>query len=278
MKAFSRPGGRKAALARMEGPMPPTVDEHGLQSPLGIETFASETGLNLAFVHLAAVLAQDEPNFLQTVIIAIPDNADLLALVRRWIISVDAEVAGLINDRVIRTATRAVVTLHEKALSGVQLFPADWRKARMAFPALDDTISSHAGGVTAAAAWDLDSMPGAASDVAVAWSELGLALAEVEIAWRPEEDELLRAYTEAGYQYVQAEAGLSDDLNDSGWRDRCETAWSRYSTEHPTDLFRSSDVKERHRTVILHHAQTLLLAELALEAKPQHAKAKSRHG
>ncbi|MNU29740.1 hypothetical protein D3C71_182170 [compost metagenome] len=124
--------------------------------------------------------------FLRDALDDIRPGADLDRLLRRWMASVwtdpDYGIEGRLPGGAARDAAQAVVDLVRRSM-GAPVARPEWRAARNALlAAMKDVPPAPAAfaRVAAAMAWDLDAMPGVASDVWLAWDrayeeEMGLA-------------------------------------------------------------------------------------------------------
>lgn len=264
MTAFPTVRSRQAFIARLDGPEPPALNDHGLVVHDAIASVAADSGISESLIHLVAMLCEDEPAFLRMVVEATPDGADTLATVRRWVMHLCRDVEALIEDPGTIAAGRSVIALHERASAGEPLIPKEWRAARAAFSVPGKGIAASAGSIAAAAAWDFEQHPGAAADVVIARNNLALEFADAEIAWRPEEDALLQAYNERWSEYLSTEVGTGS-YDDADYMARMNAASARFRRENPTDLLRSQEIKDRWLAETRDRTRKELLSELASE-------------
>jgi hypothetical protein len=269
MRAFAIAGSRQAILDQLDGPELRLTDDYLNPVPDAITEVAAKTGISQALLYVAVVISEDDPTFLRTLMVATPDGAETLASVRRWAMRILSDAMPMIEDEATRTAAQAVVTLHKRTLTGQPVTKQEWRAARAALPVSSDDASGLACSVVAASAWDFEQSPGAAADLVIAWRDRVLAFADVEIAWRPEEDELLEKYHDAFNDYIVAEIGEAkfddDGFPESDYSEKFQSASESFSRDNPTNLMRSQEINDRWVAGMREQGRQMLLDELRLE-------------
>jgi hypothetical protein len=132
-------------------------------------------------------------SFIQDVLGAIACGSDLTDSVHRWSIWAWAHapepLSAFVTEPAIRLAIESVIALHERECSGMPVDRAAWRQARDALNRIsgrklsDDDDQEATAKVIAAGAWDCRTVPGAITDMVVAWEQLVTRQVDRELGW-----------------------------------------------------------------------------------------------
>ncbi len=260
--AASRSGAEGADLPTPGAPAP------------AVAAFAAAHGMHTGFLLLVMAVAPAAD--WAEMFADLPEGADTGRIARRWMdwlwhdpaTGLRAEAgagAGL-------AAGDAAMAMQRRAAAGEAISRSEWRQARTAIARLPavEPVEAAVLGVAAAACWDLDTVPGAAADMILAWRTAMFAMVDRDLGWTAEMDaglaareEAIRAAAEARIAADAAEAPAGESEDAAGLRMRASfTAGAgAYVAAHPSDLDRRTELRQAgYRTLSTMAREGLLSA------------------
>lgn len=195
-----------------------------------IAAFAAEHALDLSFVHLVMTFATGDLTVWRRMITALPVGGDTRMVAVRWIgwLWEDPQIGfrRRIRDAGLRADGDLVCALHRRACGGDKVARGEWRQARTKLLSADksDEVEKAAVEGIAAAAWDLDTCPGAVTDMIYPWKATLFAEIARDLDWDAQKqqatDERIsrmiaagRAHADAAVEAARKEGALSLDAS-----------------------------------------------------------------
>ena len=222
--------------------------------------FASEFGLHPSFLTLLIELAAGDAGFWRKAIEKLPPEAATRLIVTRWIewLWSDSEIGfrERIDNPELRACGDAVCRLHYRAAAGEAVSRAEWRSVRFALgnPDSEEELQAAVAAVAAAAAWDLDTVPGAASDMIYAWKTALFTEIDRDLGWNEEKEaaanERSAAAATAGQVMADADRSASnaegeaeDPASSPRYRELYQKGMNEYLAVNPSDLDRRHELR-----------------------------------
>ena len=258
-----------------------------------VAAFSFEYGLHPALVRLLMEL--DRSSWRQ-VAERLPEGTDTSLLVARWIDWVWSDpISGLrrrVADERLQARGDAICELQRRAAAGEAVSRAQWREARSALakagPA--DEIEAAAAEVIAAAAWDLETAPGAAADMIYAWRAASFAEVDRQLGWNGEKDSAANERWEkaSAAGKARADADAADARSSGVEKDEAAAAVrlrqsfqggiQDYLAANPSELDRRSDLRQAAYVEVDRLAREGLLRQIELLGDPHRATDLTRRG
>jgi hypothetical protein len=163
---------------------------------------------------------------LSTFMNAIEPGTDLSKVAHHWVLwawaAAPEPLCGWLKGSPVLAIGDAVAAMHRRIVQGEAVESSEWRAVRAKFPQYAPaTVQDFAAAAIASTAWDFSKVPGAATDVLVAWRELYQAKLRVELAWTRDLDEAARLERVAEWDEVYATVGPQlDGESNEAFRDR----------------------------------------------------------
>jgi hypothetical protein len=202
-------------------------------SALELTDWARAAGLPAALVLLAAHLddrgrsGNDQPtettSFLADLVELVEPGAPVSGLAGQWTLWAWNAAAEPLKSFAVSVevldAGEALMALHTRAATGIEVGRGEWRAARARLGRLSeqDGEDASAAAVIAACAWDYEVVPGAAADLAVAWEQRLMARASEAAGWSNADSASLQALISGARALAEAELGpepARDELED----------------------------------------------------------------
>jgi hypothetical protein len=234
-----------------------------MSPPADVAAFSQTYGLDPSFANLLMSLAAGDVSFWRRAVSAIPSVADTRAVAIRWIewLWLDSEVGmrRLIGDPALRAGGDDICDLQRQAAAGAEVTRSQWRRARAAVAKADDEVTASAASVIAAAAWDLDAVPGAAADMIYAWNATLGVVIDRDLDWNAEKQAAADHRREKMIAFAQESATAAmvatrDEAKESGepqddaaspiFRAAFSQGLADYAVGNPSDLDRRNEHRQ----------------------------------
>lgn len=166
-----------------------------------VVAFAETYGLHRSFLQLLMTLAPARE--WRPLIEPLREGSDTAATARRWMAWVWSDPLtgqrSLVTTKELRAVGDSVFTMHARSSAGERVSRNEWRQTRAALEnaVAENKVEAAALGVAAAASWDLDTAPGAAADMILAWRNTMFAKIDHDLMWNPDKEAASNARSEA---------------------------------------------------------------------------------
>jgi len=224
--------------------------------------FSQQYGVHPSFLLVLVSVGGNDIAFWRQVVESLPYGANTRLLIARWIEWLWADPSvGLrrrIGDPDLRACGDSIFALQNRAAAGEEVSRTEWRAARGALSnaaAKVDAVQAGAAGGAAAAAWDLESVPGAAADMIYALKTTLFAEIDRDLAWNDEKEAAAAERSEkmhaAGLASAESEAdqsatangGTVDEAAQARMRELYQKGTQAFIAANPSDLDRRGELR-----------------------------------